>query len=260
MRTMAFAYIVRCSDDSYYAGSSARPRAQDLAAQRRRSTVRRTPATEGRSSSCGQAEFEHIGAAFAVEKQIQGWSRAKREALIRGDYDALPELASRPTARKTSTDDEVVSRLVADAPHTSTTETKGAPHTSTTDGTSSSEVLGEVRRDVVGLLGDVAVPLVPAGARVLDQGQDLGGAVDEGLDDAPWSPRGRRCPGRTSAGCRGAGRRSRQGRSCWGAGRGRRRRTRRPSAGWRSRSCPSRRRRKPRRTCRGGSAGRAASP
>jgi hypothetical protein len=64
---MAFTYIVRCSDGSELVWS---------------------------------AEFEHIGAAFAFEKQVQGWSRSKREALIRGDFDALPELASRPTARR----------------------------------------------------------------------------------------------------------------------------------------------------------------
>ena len=39
--------------------------------------------------------------AFAFEKQVQGWSRAKREALIQGRFDDLPGLArgrSRPPA------------------------------------------------------------------------------------------------------------------------------------------------------------------
>jgi putative endonuclease len=31
--------------------------------------------------------------AMAWEKQIKGWSRAKKEALIRGDFDALAELS-----------------------------------------------------------------------------------------------------------------------------------------------------------------------
>jgi putative endonuclease len=35
-----------------------------------------------------------------MEKRIQSWSRKKREALIRGDYDALPGLASRRRKRK----------------------------------------------------------------------------------------------------------------------------------------------------------------
>jgi predicted GIY-YIG superfamily endonuclease len=95
---MAYAYLLRCSDGSYYAGSThnlelrlwQHNEGDDGASY----TRHRRPVV-----LVWSAEFEHIGAAFAVEKQIQGWSRPKREALIRGDYDALPELASRPTAR-----------------------------------------------------------------------------------------------------------------------------------------------------------------
>jgi len=38
-------------------------------------------------------EFERIDLAFYREKQIQGWSRAKKEALINGAYNELPNLA-----------------------------------------------------------------------------------------------------------------------------------------------------------------------
>jgi predicted GIY-YIG superfamily endonuclease len=38
-------------------------------------------------------EFASIAEAFEREKQVQNWSRAKREALIQGDYDSLPELS-----------------------------------------------------------------------------------------------------------------------------------------------------------------------
>ena len=38
-------------------------------------------------------EFEHIGAAFAFEKQVQNWSRAKRLALIQSRFEDLPALA-----------------------------------------------------------------------------------------------------------------------------------------------------------------------
>ena len=40
-------------------------------------------------------EFENIGEAFAKEKQIQNWSRAKRIALIEGRYADLPGLAEK---------------------------------------------------------------------------------------------------------------------------------------------------------------------
>ena len=38
-------------------------------------------------------EFERIDDAFYREKQIQGWSRKKKEALIAKDFDLLHELA-----------------------------------------------------------------------------------------------------------------------------------------------------------------------
>lgn len=34
-------------------------------------------------------EYPQIGEAFKREKQLQKWSRAKKEALIRGDLEAL---------------------------------------------------------------------------------------------------------------------------------------------------------------------------
>jgi predicted GIY-YIG superfamily endonuclease len=49
-------------------------------------------------------EVERIDDAYAAEKKIQGWSRAKREALIAGGYEAVRRLMGHgdpdsPTAR-----------------------------------------------------------------------------------------------------------------------------------------------------------------
>ena len=38
-------------------------------------------------------EYPRIDHAFYREKQVQGWSRKKKEALIEGKYEKLPELA-----------------------------------------------------------------------------------------------------------------------------------------------------------------------
>ena len=86
-------YILRCADNSYYVGSTT-----DL--ERRlwehnegigaRYTERRRPVELVYS-----AEFPDIRQAYAAEKQVQGWSRAKREALIRGDFEVLPGLAKK---------------------------------------------------------------------------------------------------------------------------------------------------------------------
>jgi putative endonuclease len=40
-------------------------------------------------------EYERIADAFAREKQVQGWSHKKKQALIEGRYDDLPGLAKK---------------------------------------------------------------------------------------------------------------------------------------------------------------------
>jgi len=42
-------------------------------------------------------EFQRIDHAFYREKQVQGWSRKKKEALINGCFDRLPQLAKNYT-------------------------------------------------------------------------------------------------------------------------------------------------------------------
>jgi len=44
--------------------------------------------------------FQRITDAIAAERQIKGWSRAKKEALIRGDFGALPTLFKRSAKRE----------------------------------------------------------------------------------------------------------------------------------------------------------------
>ena len=88
---MAWMYILKCSDGSYYVGSTRDlevrlwQHQQGLGAQY---TKRRLPVELVFSSY-----FENVADAYGVEKQVQGWSRAKRQALIRGDFDALPGLS-----------------------------------------------------------------------------------------------------------------------------------------------------------------------
>jgi hypothetical protein len=54
------------------------------------------PSHERRPVALARAgEFERIDEAFAFEKQVQGWGRRKREALIDGQLGALPMLSSR---------------------------------------------------------------------------------------------------------------------------------------------------------------------
>jgi putative endonuclease len=45
-------------------------------------------------------QFPTLHEAFLAERQVKGWSRAKKEALIRGDFSALPGLSRNRDARK----------------------------------------------------------------------------------------------------------------------------------------------------------------
>ncbi|HAD96218.1 MAG TPA: hypothetical protein DCG19_02370 [Cryomorphaceae bacterium] len=87
-----YVYILQCKDGTYYTGMT-----NDLEkrlAQHQEGyddkayTFRRRPVRLMWSVS-----FTDARAAMDVEKQIKGWSRKKKEALIRGDYASLPALA-----------------------------------------------------------------------------------------------------------------------------------------------------------------------
>jgi putative endonuclease len=45
------------------------------------------------------AHFECITDAIAVERQIKGWSRVKKEALIRGEWQLIQQSARRRGGR-----------------------------------------------------------------------------------------------------------------------------------------------------------------
>lgn len=98
----AFVYILRCSDGSYYVGSA---RGESLD---RRLSEHQVGTYEGYTSkrrpvTLVYAEhFDRITDAIAAERRLKGWSRAKKEALIAGDWGSLQALARRPTARRHS--------------------------------------------------------------------------------------------------------------------------------------------------------------
>jgi putative endonuclease len=94
----ATVYILRCADGSYYTGLtklSVEARVWEHNSDPIDSyTARRRPVRLVFSES-----YERLTDAIARERQIKGWSRAKKEALMRGDYAALPALSARPSRR-----------------------------------------------------------------------------------------------------------------------------------------------------------------
>ena len=90
---MPYVYILECGDGSYYTGSTPdleRRLAQHEAGEGANFTAKRLPIKLVYSE-----EFPLIGIAFQREKQIQGWTRAKKKALIEANEEALKDSAKK---------------------------------------------------------------------------------------------------------------------------------------------------------------------
>ena len=90
-----YVYMLRCADGSYYVGSATGESLairvdQHNAGAYKGYTFSRRPVVLVWSE-----HFERITDGIAAERQLKGWSRAKKEALLRSDWAKMNELASR---------------------------------------------------------------------------------------------------------------------------------------------------------------------
>lgn len=89
-----FVYMVRCSDGSYYTGVSKdadiRVAEHNLGIDPGCYTFTRRPVELVHASGFGE-----VTDAIRWEKQLKKWARAKKEALIAGDWKKIRELARR---------------------------------------------------------------------------------------------------------------------------------------------------------------------
>jgi len=84
-------YILKCADGSYYTGSTwnlEKRLAEHQAGLGANHTRKHLPVSLAYCEECDRVED-----AYAREKQIQGWSRKKKEALMAGDTNTLHRLA-----------------------------------------------------------------------------------------------------------------------------------------------------------------------
>lgn len=85
-------YILECCDGSYYTGStddiSKRLWQHEQGVEVSSYTYSRRPVKLVWTSE----ETQHYYDALRWERQIKGWSRAKKQALIRGEFDAIHEI------------------------------------------------------------------------------------------------------------------------------------------------------------------------
>ncbi len=90
-----YMYILKCANGAYYTGSTINLEArldQHQNGEGANFTKKHLPV-----ELIYFEEFQRIDEAFYREKQVQGWSRKKKEALIKGEYQKLPELSKNYT-------------------------------------------------------------------------------------------------------------------------------------------------------------------
>ena len=88
-----YMYILLCSNGQYYTGSTnnlERRLTEHQNGEGANFTRKHLPV-----ELLYFEEFQRIDKAFYREKQVQGWSRKKKEALINGQTNELPKLAKK---------------------------------------------------------------------------------------------------------------------------------------------------------------------
>ncbi|KAB1067865.1 GIY-YIG nuclease family protein [Tamlana haliotis] len=91
-----YVYILKCKDDSYYIGITSN--------LTQRITEHNTGKDKGSYTYNKRpvilkwfAEFTDVNLAIQKEKQLKGWSRRKKQALIEEDWDKLVEFSKNYT-------------------------------------------------------------------------------------------------------------------------------------------------------------------
>ena len=87
-----YVYILLCADNSYYTGVTNDP---DLRVQQHNEGLNTKTYTYTRRpvKLVFHEAFQNPEQAISFEKQLKGWSKKKKEALIQNNWNSLPELS-----------------------------------------------------------------------------------------------------------------------------------------------------------------------
>jgi putative endonuclease len=90
---MYYVYILECDDKSYYTGVTNNLQRR-LAEHSTGKNPQSYTATRLPVKLVFRAVFQYVNEAIAFEKQLKRWTRAKKEALIHGNFTKLKELST----------------------------------------------------------------------------------------------------------------------------------------------------------------------
>ena len=91
----AHVYMLRCSDGSYYIGLTRSDWLEKRVGEHQDGIFPGYTSIRRPVTLVWSQQFDRIVDAIATERRLKGWSRAKKEALIRNDWDAVRALARR---------------------------------------------------------------------------------------------------------------------------------------------------------------------
>lgn len=91
----AFVCMLKCADDSYYVGSATGDDLSQRIAEHDTGAYPGYTFTRRPVTLIWSEHFDRITDAIAAERQIKGWSRAKKQALARGDWKSVVRSARR---------------------------------------------------------------------------------------------------------------------------------------------------------------------
>jgi predicted GIY-YIG superfamily endonuclease len=95
---MPHVYILKCSDGSYYVGSTVH--LERRLAEHQMGLIKGYTASRRPVELVWSAEFPAEHDAFLRERQIKGWSRAKKEALIHGAWAGIHQVVKGERKRR----------------------------------------------------------------------------------------------------------------------------------------------------------------
>ncbi|MBI4987539.1 MAG: GIY-YIG nuclease family protein [Rhodocyclales bacterium] len=91
-------YLLRCADGSYYAGHT--DNLEHRIGQHRQGTCEGYTAKRLPVELVWSQEFVTREEALAAEQQIKGWSRRKKEAMMRGDWKEVSRLGKKDFSKR----------------------------------------------------------------------------------------------------------------------------------------------------------------
>ena len=89
--TTAYTYILQCANGQYYVGSTTDLERRLL--EHQSGLGAKFTSTHLPVKLVYKEEYASIEQAFARERQLHGWSRAKKEALLKGELSSLRSLS-----------------------------------------------------------------------------------------------------------------------------------------------------------------------